>query len=481
MRGVILLSLLCFFSVAFGAATVIPSYSVSPLSVYSGDSGFISLSLLNSGDLTADGVKVNVISSSPELFLLQDSWATTLPPSAVSVARFGFKVNDSAPRGVYFVDFSISFTGSRIDFVTARAFVEVLDDVNLVYSISSNELFVGDNNLSFVVSNPNDRAVSNVFVKLLGASPFLVLNHERFVDFIPANGSVSLSFSVFVDEVSEGVYPVVLSKEFNGLVKNSTVNLRVSGAPSLTYEILDEFSVEAGKQGVLSFVVKNTGKSSANDVKVSLFAASPFSIRNPEQYVGFIPANSSVVVSFNYSIAYDAIPGIYPITLGLDYEDFKSHDLFIKVVGAPVIEIAKINTDPSKIFSDSELSISVQLENVGAGKAKGVKAVLIPKSVGVSGVTEYYIGSIDADDIDSAIFDLILGSVGEGPFGFDFNVTYADQDDLFYSLSQSFNIYVRKKADYSIIIVLVVLALFFAFFYFRKRIVHFVKNLGKMI
>ncbi len=474
------MSLLCCFSVAFGVATVIPSYSVSPSSVYSGDSGFISLSLLNSGDVTADGVKVVVASHSPELLLIDDFWSTTLPPSAVSVARFGFKVNDSASRGVYFVDFSISFTGSRADFVSARAYVEVLDDVNVVYFLVSNDVLVGNNTLNFVISNPNERAVNNLFVKLLGVSPFSVLNHERFIRSIPVNSSVSLSFSVFVNDVSTGIYPVVLSKEFNGLVKNSTINLRVIGAPSLTYEILDEFSVEAGKSGVLSFIVKNTGLSPANDVKVSLFGADPFSIFNPEQYIGVIPADGSVIVYFNYSVDYDAVPGIYPLTLVLDYGDVLSHELNVKVSGLPDIEIAKINTEPEKIYSDSEFSISVQLENVGAGKAKNVKA-FINVSSSVTGVTEYFIGSIDADDIDSAIFDLILGSVSEGPLVFDFAVSYSDQDDNSYVLAESFRIYVRRKVDYTVVIVLVVLALVFALFYFRKKVIHFVKNLGKMI
>ena len=96
-------------------------------------------------------------------------------------------------------------------------------------------------------------------------------------------------------------------------------------------------------------------------------------------------------------------------------------------------------------------------------------------------MTEYFIGSIDADDIDSAIFDLILGSVSEGPLVFDFAVSYSDQDDNSYVLAESFRIYVRRKVDYTVVIVLVVLALVFALFYFRKKVIHFVKNLGKMI
>jgi len=474
--------LLLSFGLSHGAVMLTSNTSVYPTNVYSGDSGYISIVLTNSGTSGADNIVVTVNGYSPEIIMGLTEWkASYLLNSNELTASFPFTVNSSAGKNTYYVDFNVVYLQAGGHEYNVRAYIEVEDELNIVYTlVSGNEIITGNNTINIDLMNPHGRNISNVLVKLVGNDPFSVLDSERFIDLLKAGETKSLSYDVWIDDVSEGIYPMILSREYAGSVKNITLNFRVHGKPDLTYEVINDYHLIGGGSGNVSFLIRNTGLVPADDVKVSLMGEDPISIKNPEQYFIKIDNNDSVTIIYAYSVSKDAEPGIYPLTLNLVYESNESHALQFEVIGQPDLEIAGVNTDPDKTFANTELSVSIQIENVGTGKARNVKAYLTVDD-GIRGLTEFFIGPIEGDDIDSAIFDLIIGDLAEGPSNLLLNVTYSDLDGNDYSLTESIRIYIRRQADYTLISVIIVIALIIAVFYFRKRIIKSIKNLGKMI
>lgn len=477
-----LLLLTLVLTTAFARPVYTLSGSTNPSTVYAGDSGYVSVVMTNSGTEAVDNVKINVTSKSSELNITQTGFRVfRMEGGDHATASFPFKVKENVPKGVYFVDFSISFDGYGSEESTYRVFVTVDEDTNLIYTLDSgSELLTGNNTVKVTLENPYDHNIGNLLVKLEGNDPFSILNSERFVSNIDPFSKQSFEFEVWLDDVSEGVYPLTLVREYSGLQKNATLNFRVHGKPDLTYEVVGDYLL-SGNGNYIELLIRNTGLVAADDVKVTLAGEDPISINNPEQYFLSIPANDSIKVVYNYSVSTDAEPGIYPLTLDLDYESSESHELQFEVVGKPDLEIAGVNTDPERIYANSEFTVSVQVENVGNGKSRNVKAYLTPSDDQITGLTEFFIGPIEADDIDSAVFDLIIGNLPEGPNDLMFKITYSDLDGLEYVLEESLRIYVRRQADYTFVTVIVIVVLAVIGFYYRKKIIDFVKNLGKMI
>lgn len=487
----VLIILLVCFGAAHGEALITASSSVSPASVYAGDRGYITITLSNYGTHPAYDIGVNVTSSSPEIKVNNPSWTTQfMDTGKQDTATFAFSVNNSASRNTYYIDFKISYTAFGYKVGTVRAYVNVLEETNLLYTVvTGNELTPGNNTIKVNISNPNTRQINNVLIKLIGDYPFSVTDVEKHLVNLPALSSEILTWNVWVSDVPETIYGMSLSREYMGLSKNSTINFRIHGKPDLTFEITNGSMLKSGGNGNIVFNIRNTGLVSANNIKISLEAQDPISIKNPEQYFLELKSNESMQVIFDYATSNDAKPGVYPLTLNMVYEESETHQLQLEIIGTPEIEIAGINSDPEKIYSSSEFTLSVQLENTGTGKAKSIKAVLTPENPGISGVTEYFVGSIDADDIDSAIFDLIAGPLIQGPQNINFNIEYEDLEGNTYNINNSLRVYVRLSEGTSFASLFVVLIVCVLGFLFRKRIAPvyrwkvkpFIKNIEKML
>lgn len=482
-RLIVLLLIPLLLSAGSAGVMLTTSTSVNPSNIYSGDNGYISILLSNTGTTAADNIVVTVEDHSPEIIISKSEWkADDLGENNQLTATFPFTVNSSAAKNTYYVDFKVEYLESGGHELNARAYITVKDELNIIYTLASgNELITGSNTINIDLKNPHNRNISNVLVSLIGSDPFSILNSEKHLDLIKAGEIKSLTYNVWIDNTEEGIYPLTLSREYAGEIKNATLNFRIHGEPDLTYEVINDYSLKGGGSGNVSFVIRNTGLVSANNVKVTLLGEDPISIKNPEQYYENIDGNNSVTVTYGYTVSRAAEPGIYPLTLNFKYENNETHELQFEVIGTPDLEIAGVNTNPDLTYANNELTISIQIENVGTGKSRDVKAFLMPEDKGIKGSTEFFIGPIEADDIDSAVFDLIIGDLPEGPSNLLFNLTYSDLDGNEYQLSESLRIYIRRQADYTLIILLSLAALVVAGFYFRKKIIKKVKNLGKMI
>jgi hypothetical protein len=122
--------------------------------------------------------------------------------------------------------------------------------------------------------------------------------------------------------------------------------------------------------------------------------------------------------------------------------------------------------DEDEIYEGDLFSLSLQLENIGTGDAKSVKAEIISNNV--TGMKESYIGTIDVEDTGTAIFD--LRDYNPGKRELTLKVTYEDeygnpQDDLTVSTT-----YVIKEIppDYSGYFIAVFVVIVIAYLIYRR-------------
>nr|QNO43665.1 hypothetical protein FICJDHNH_00005 [Methanosarcinales archaeon ANME-2c ERB4]QNO43980.1 hypothetical protein AECFJODE_00033 [Methanosarcinales archaeon ANME-2c ERB4]QNO50622.1 hypothetical protein JEJMEHHC_00003 [Methanosarcinales archaeon ANME-2c ERB4] len=163
--------------------------------------------------------------------------------------------------------------------------------------------------------------------------------------------------------------------------------MMVSSASALSVRILkmDPVPAESGKYLTVWIKVDNTGGGTAKDVLVRIVPEYPFSVESgwmTEEDIGHIPANDIAIVDFKLKVDENALEGTN--TLKVEYReaidaDWSDRDLNIEVESKRVdFAVANIDSIPKRLISDSDdAQLTVDIQNIGEGKAEAVKAKLI--------------------------------------------------------------------------------------------------------
>lgn len=163
--------------------------------------------------------------------------------------------------------------------------------------------------------------------------------------------------------------------------------LTISSASALSVRILktDPVPAESGKYLTVWIKVDNTGSSTARDVKVRIVPEFPFSVESgwkTQDDIGFIPPNDLAIVDFKLKVDENAVEGTN--SLKVKYKeaidaDWSEKDLDIEVESKRIdFEIANIDSIPKRLIPDTDdAQLTVDVQNIGEGKAEAVKAKLI--------------------------------------------------------------------------------------------------------
>jgi len=205
----------------------------------------------------------------------------------------------------------------------------------------------------------------------------------------------------------------------------------------------DPDPAEAGKYIDLRWQVVNTLGGTTQDLRFRLEAGYPFLFEagdEPDKYLGTSAGTNDdkiyYVLHYKLKVADSALKGTYNVTLGWTigegwttkdfpvYIDPKKSDF---VVGALV-------TSPEKLIADTdEAKLSVNIDNIGKGKAENVKVkLLLPAGFKptYSYSDEDSLGIIDAGSSKKATFYMDIDeNVTEGEYGAKLNITYRDEND----------------------------------------------------
>lgn len=205
----------------------------------------------------------------------------------------------------------------------------------------------------------------------------------------------------------------------------------------------DPDPAEAGKYIDLRWQIVNTVGGTTENLRFRLEAGYPFTFEagdTPDKYLGTSTGTNDnkiyYVLHYKLKVADNALKGTYNVTLGWTggegwmtkdfpiYIDSKKSDF---VVGALV-------TSPEKLIADTdEAKLSVNIDNIGKGKAENVKVkLLLPAGFKptYSYSDEDSLGIIDKGSSKKATFYVDIDeSVTEGEYGAKLNITYRDEND----------------------------------------------------
>ena len=303
----------------------------------------------------------------------------------------------------------------------------------------------GDNvDLRFKLENEGTAGIDGLHVEFLDKYPFSI-NEVALKDVGSLDAkqvgtdAIAVKYTVSVaGSAEEGDYDIYLRYRLGeeGWTTVGPFKVSVKSVES----ILSIVSVEtprglsSGNEGELNVVLRNFGKSRLNDVRVivdlSNIPLAPVGGSN-EKVIGSMPPGESATARFRLVPGADAVEAYYKTNVILSYVDdsSKSHSrdsiIGLQVYNEPEFNLGLKETTvyTSGAIGDVVLSIS----NTGPGEIRFMTTELLDSDdYDVLSSPSVYVGNLEADDFETANFDVSVSKEVSGPVDLRVRLTYKD-------------------------------------------------------
>ena len=217
---------------------------------------------------------------------------------------------------------------------------------------------------------------------------------------------------------------------------------------------VDYITIYPGESGKVTLNVENNENFDIKDVSLALDLSDLLftTIGSSEKDVDDIDEDHDEKVSFNLRASIDIIPRDYNIPYILKYyvdagngsEGFNKTGTFGLRVSAETDLDFVVDVQDNAIVGE-EGEISLEIINKGLGEIKSVSVQIFPQGFELLSKDKIFVGTIDADDSDSATFDVIYKTTN--PI-LSAKVEYKDFDnkDQTETINLSFKVYTKEKA-----------------------------------
>lgn len=316
------------------------------------------------------------------------------------------------------------------------------------------------------------------------------------IGFLAAGTGITVSFKLLVDaNMSEGVY-------------FPTVDISVGGGTDVRYPLLTKVSnasvdilpksvpAKISRGGTTEIVVTVVNKRD-NDVKEVIVHPKGDMVEfAPQSYfLGALAAETSQDIVFSVK---PLGTGERNISFNLSYKNGDNphtNSLVIPLTVIDALDVAPIITNfPISITKGGSSRISIEVYNAKTEKITGV--LITPISNATVIPSQYFIGSMDPDDVFSASFDIYTDTVDYGTYLIGFVVSFKQGNDYFEApiVTKAFSVVSGPGISYGLsggstsqsgsngislgpslltcltpIVIIVVVAILFLFFYIRWK------------
>ena len=214
-------------------------------------------------------------------------------------------------------------------------------------------------------------------------------------------------------------------------------------------------TIYPGESEEIILEIENNENFEIVDVSLALDLSDlPFTtIGSSEKDVDDIDEDDDERVSFNLRASIDIIPGDYNIPYILKYvdADAENDSEELEKTGSFGLRVsAKTDLDFMVDVQDNAIvgeegEISLEIINKGLGEIKSMSVQIFPQGFELLSKDKIFVGTIDADDSDSATFDVIYKTTN--PI-LSAKVEYKDFDneDQTETINLSFKVYTKEKA-----------------------------------
>lgn len=232
--------------------------------------------------------------------------------------------------------------------------------------------------------------------------------------------------------------------------------------------------LKPGETAVLNVTLKNLGGDYALYVRAILNpnSTTPLSAIGPtkshliaragearasEEFFGAVLQNDELLLQYPVLVDEDAKFGLHNVPLKLVWRnpnlELEEETLYlgIRIVGEADLEIAKVNTTPSRVFADKDVSLAIAIENTGKEDAESVRAELVlPR--GFTGETTAFMGKIAKGSSATAAFNLRAEKdVPSGTHVFGLVLTYVE-NGVQKQARKNFEVFVQEYGEVSLAI-----------------------------
>jgi len=255
-------------------------------------------------------------------------------------------------------------------------------------------------------------------------------NYEN-LGYLAAGASIEVNFKILVDKnMSQGIYfPIVNIDVGSGTdvayplmmkVSNSTVNLLPTSIPS---------KISKGGATELTITAVNNRENAVKEVTITPQGENIVFV--PQSYfLGSLAAETSKNVTF--SVKPLGI-GEGNISFNMSYkngDNLHTNTLTVPISVIETLDVAPIITNfPISITKGGSSRISIEVYNAKTEKITGVLVTPICNATVIP--SQYFIGSMDPDDVFSASFDIYTNTVGYGTQTIGFTVSFKQGNEYY--------------------------------------------------
>ncbi len=329
------------------------------------------------------------------------------------------------------------------------------DEAVLSVTLTNTESTATQTNTDYVGGVPIDQTtdtiaatLNNVWITSDGDGSYSIKATENYEDIgdLSPGSSISLTFLIEAHRnISAGLYTPILNvnvDQFQDVAYPIPVRISSYSATILPKDVPKKISSSGSTTITLTAV--NNREVAVEDVTITADSNQSIAISPTSTYIGTLSSESSQ----------DITCSLHPTTLGeqeisftISYRNGENSHSNIITIPIEVVETHDVSpvlyNIPETIYQHDSERITLEIYNAKSETITGV--TVIPVTEFSTSPTEYFIGSMDSDDVFSASFDVKTDNLEPGNYTIGFKVAFKQGNNYFESPTISDQISVVKN------------------------------------
>lgn len=297
-------------------------------------------------------------------------------------------------------------------------------------------------------------------------------------DLAPAS-SISINFKMIAEKnITEGLYFPIARIDVETYedihfpipvkVSNATVDILLTDVPS---------RISKSGSTLVTITAVNSRENAVDGVTIIPQSNDGLEFTPNSVFVGTLEADASSEASF--SIKPDDV-GEYNLSFNIQFkngDNVHTEQMTSAIQVVESLDVAPVIVSiPSTIEKGRSTRVSLEVYNAKTESITGV--IVTPITEAIASPSQYFIGSMDPDDVFSASFDITPGNLSYGTYNLGFKVTFKQDNEYFETpiISSTFSVipFTQKGNEGSLLFIvgafiLAILVVLFFIFYIKKR------------
>ncbi len=292
---------------------------------------------------------------------------------------------------------------------------------------------------SLIVESTTDTiaaTLNNVWITADGDGSYSIRASENYEDVgdLSPGSSITLSFEITAqNNISEGLYNPIVNVDvvdYQDVQFPIPVRISTFSATLLPKDVPKKISSSGSTSITLTAV--NNREATVEDVTITANMNQSISVSPTSTYIGALDSESSQDLScslhpsilgkqnVSFTISYRNGENTHTKTITIPIEVIETHDV------SPVLYNL-----PDSIVEQGSDRITLEIYNAKSDTITGV--TVIPVTEFYTSPSEYFIGSMDSDDVFSASFDVFSKDLYPGNYSMGFKVSFKQGNNYFES------------------------------------------------